>query len=199
MSSSWVELGWCFSFFFSPSVFNMPVEASQSLAPLYIKASPLWERRFWMHPMCAATIGGSWLCVLDCELWQTRDYESGFHLNAPKPDTNERSQSHMAASKAASAPRPPSHFLLSFLPPHFHPLLMCDTLILNILFLVFWLIGFTCRWVCNLHRLKGLPSLLMLSDNAVSIHPLCRASLPGHRMNCCLMLLQVSFYTAGSA
>lgn len=85
-------------------------------------------------------------------------------------------------------------FCLTFI--HF---LMCDTLILNILFPVFWSIGFTCRWAGNLHRLKGLPSLLMLSDNGVSIHPLCSASLPGHQLNCCLTLLQVSFYTAGTA
>lgn len=141
--------------------------------PLYIKASPPRERHFWMHPMCAAASRGSWFCVPDCELWQTSDYETGFYLNAPKPDTNELSQSHMAASKATSFPVLPPTFSLPFCLSCFHPLLMCDTLILNILFPVFWSIGFTCRWVGNLHRLKGLPSLLMLSDNGVSIHPLC--------------------------
>lgn len=80
---------------------------------------------------------------------------------------------HMAASKAASFLIFPPTFSLSFFLFYFHPLLMCDTLILNILFPVFWSIGFTCRWVGDLHRLKGLPSLLMLSDNGVSIHPLC--------------------------
>lgn len=99
-----------------------------------------------------------------------------FYFSTPQPDTNKLSQSHFTWQQAK---QPPSSFSLPPTPPllfflsYFHPLLMCDTLILNILFPVFWSVGFTCRWVDNLHRLKGLPSFLMLSDNGVSIHPLC--------------------------
>lgn len=144
---------------------------------LYIKATPLCERRFWMRPMCAATSGGSWLCVPDCELWQTLGLWDRLLFERAK--TRHKRDKSVTLHVAASSPRPlslpPSHSLpiLPFFLSHFHPLLMCDTSILNILFPVFWSIGFTCRWVGNLHRLKGLPSLLMLSDNGVSIHPRC--------------------------
>lgn len=71
------------------------------------------------------------------------------------------SQSHFA--DCSSFPRFPMFFFFSFF-FSFHPLLMCRTLILNTLFPVFWSADFTCRWAGNLHQLKGLPSLLMLSD-----------------------------------
>lgn len=178
MSSSRVEPSWFF-FFFSHQFAACWLKLHTHRPRLYIKASPLCERRFWMRPMCAATSGGSWLCVPDCELWQTLGLWDQLLFERAK--TRHKRAKSVTLHVAASSPRPPSHSLppphslpiLPFFLSHFHPLLMCDTLILNILFPVFWSIGFTCRWVGNLHRLKGLPSLLMLSDNGVSIHPPC--------------------------
>lgn len=88
--------------------------------------------------------------------------------------TSKVSHTWRGSEQSSLLPHSPSRsHPFSFFPSYFHPLLMFDTLILNILFPVFWSAGFTCRWAGNLHRLKGLPSLLMLSDNGVSIHPLC--------------------------
>lgn len=114
---------------------------SQSL-DLYTKTSPRDERHICTHP---------WFCVLDSELWQTMDYEAGFYLSTPKPKS--------VTLHILLVPPPSSSlsFFLSFLFSHFHPLLMCRTLILNIPFPMFWSNGFTCRWAGNLHQLKGLP------------------------------------------
>lgn len=73
-----------------------------------------------------------------------------FFLEAPEPDADESSQSHFLLFHPHLHPSSLSHF---------HPLLICDTLIPNIPFRMVWPIGFTCRWLGNLHRLKGLPPL----------------------------------------
>lgn len=166
--------------------------------PLYIKTSQLCERQFWTVPCVrrqpARGLGSVYWTARCDQLRITRLAFIWTHQN--QAQTSQLSHTSHGAKQSSLFLRlsPFLSFCLTFI--HF---LMCDTLILNILFPVFWSIGFTCRWAGNLHRLKGLPSLLMLSDNGVSIHPLCSASLLGHQLNCCLTLLQVSFYTAGTA
>lgn len=84
--------------------------------PLYIKASPLCERHFWMHPMCAETSKGfRALCtglhaVTNLGLWDRLLFE---HTET----RHKRAKSvtlHMAASKAASSSSS-SYFLPSSL------------------------------------------------------------------------------------
>lgn len=144
-----------------------------SAISLLFELWPFYNKGISECIQCAPRLASGFISVYGtarCD--KLRVMRASFYLETPKPDTGESSQSHFTqqqAKRPLPLPPPSSSSSLSY----FHPLLMCDTLILNIPFPMVWPIGFTCRWVGNLHRLKGLPSILMLSDNGASIHPLC--------------------------